>query len=103
MADERHEPKRKSPSILEQVQQELDRQNANGDKLQGGLSYGYGLGGSTCPSCGYCRHCGRGGHYYPPSPWITYGGSTGTTTTTLQSPLQNGPYSYNSDPRTWTK
>lgn len=26
----------------------------------------------TCPNCGYCKHCGRGGHQvYPmyPSPW----------------------------------
>ena len=34
---------------------------------------------SPCPSCGYCPHCGRGGHQtYPyPNPWITY--TYGTT------------------------
>lgn len=27
----------------------------------------------TCPNCGYCEHCGRGGHHHPiyPHPmWI---------------------------------
>jgi hypothetical protein len=56
----------------------------------------------TCPSCGYCKHCGRGGYQvypqypypyipYPytpnpwPNPWITWTissshGSSGTVT-----------------------
>ena len=28
-----------------------------------------------CPNCGYCQHCGRGGHYvspWPYSPWQPY-------------------------------
>lgn len=42
----------------------------------------------TCPNCGYCLHCGRGGYrepyypYYPPypySPWITYTMTNGGT------------------------
>ena len=35
---------------------------------------------NTCPSCGYCQHCGRGGyvgptiypHYPQPYPWYPY-------------------------------
>ena len=23
----------------------------------------------TCPRCGYCQHCGRGGPYWYPQPW----------------------------------
>ena len=23
-----------------------------------------------CPNCGYCRHCGRGGHCRPVVPWV---------------------------------
>ena len=42
----------------------------------------------TCPNCGYCPHCGRGGYrtypYQPPYvPYTTpiwYGTTTGTTT-----------------------
>lgn len=25
----------------------------------------HGIGQSTCPNCGYCPHCGRGGAYVP--------------------------------------
>jgi hypothetical protein len=42
--------------------------------------------GSTCPNCGYCRHCGRGGSWYPYKPpytepyrgpfWYTSAGAT---------------------------
>jgi hypothetical protein len=23
----------------------------------------------SCPNCGYCKHCGRGGHWYAPTPY----------------------------------
>jgi len=43
---------------------------------------------NTCPSCGYCHYCGRGGHfttpYYPTYPWqpqITW--STANTNASL--------------------
>lgn len=41
----------------------------------------------VCPSCGYCRHCGRrnGGSTYPnyPNTTITWGGNTSTSNSTL--------------------
>jgi hypothetical protein len=29
---------------------------------------------NTCPNCGYCPHCGRGGHQFQPyqQPWQGY-------------------------------
>ena len=52
----------------------------------------------VCPCCGYCKHCGRGGHHvvplsiYPyPKPWWnpyqpTWGGNVSTGTITTGSP-----------------
>jgi hypothetical protein len=28
--------------------------------------------GGTCPACGYCRHCGRGGYVAPYNPWPSH-------------------------------
>ncbi len=56
----------------------------------------------TCPNCGYCPHCGRGGHHFQP-PYVPYqpvwisqpntaggmiGSGFGTGTITQQSPAQ---------------
>ena len=34
-------------------------------------------GSDTCPSCGYCQHCGRGGRQY--YPYFSWCGSSSTT------------------------
>ena len=62
----------------------------------------------TCPNCGYCPHCGRGGQQFypypepwpwwrptsPPYPWrVTWSnesGSIGTDTQTITNMLTGG-------------
>lgn len=49
----------------------------------------------VCPCCGYCRHCGRGGHqavpfypvrpWYQPTVWPTWISTTPTVTVTSGS------------------
>ncbi len=71
---------------LQELQASLPEQNAIAQQTGW---YGQPL--NTCPSCGYCPHCGRGGHqtqpYYPSYPYpywgapycgdVTYGTLTG--------------------------
>lgn len=54
----------------------------------------------TCPSCGYCQHCGRGGSpygpgrlapYYPMEQWPNTAGLYPQTMTGLQPLTAAGP------------
>lgn len=47
---------------------------------QGNYGHSGGYAEGTCPSCGYCKHCGRKGQYYSqPYPPYTYNSISGCT------------------------
>lgn len=60
-------------NIYEKQEQELKAQQEAGN-IYNNPNYHYSQ-YNTCPNCGYCRHCGRGNHYYPryPEYWCGVG------------------------------
>lgn len=47
----------------------------------------------VCPSCGHCKHCGRGGHYqtWPPYYWRPWYGQPYITWGTVTSSTSEAP------------